>query len=145
MARRDDFAVGLDVGSRWARSVVAEKDEKGFHIIGIGKAECPGVNCGTVMNIESTTQSIDRAVDDAARMAGYPIGKVVLDSTAVVLPHKAQVGPTGLNAVIAGSGRGRGVVLGHRALKPGSWEWYGGGRLNERPGPELVTAASFRT
>jgi cell division protein FtsA len=78
MAKRDHFSVGLEVGSRWVRSVVTEMDEKGYHIIGIGKAECTGVNCGTVTHLASTTQCIDRSVDDAARMAGYPIGAVTL-------------------------------------------------------------------
>ena len=58
MARRDDFVVGLDIGTRQVRAVVAESDEKGIHITGIGAAESHGLRGGMVVNIESTSRAI---------------------------------------------------------------------------------------
>ncbi len=76
MGRRDDFVVGLDIGTRHVRAVVAEADEKGVHITGIGQADGLGLRGGTVVNIESTTRAIQKAIDDAGRMAGCEVGRV---------------------------------------------------------------------
>ena len=76
MARRDEFVVGLDVGTQRVRAVVGEHDEKGIQITGIGQAEGAGLKGGMVVNIESTTRAIQRAIDDAARMAGCDIARV---------------------------------------------------------------------
>lgn len=76
MARKDDFVVGLDIGTRHIRVVIAESDEKGVHITGVGQTESNGIRGGVVVNIESTTRAIQKAIDDASRMAGCTVGRV---------------------------------------------------------------------
>ncbi len=78
MARRDEFTVGLDAGSKDARVVIAEKESKGIQIVAVGRAECGGVEHGKVRNLQAASEAIARAVDSAARMAGYSIARVVL-------------------------------------------------------------------
>ena len=103
MARRDDFVVGLDIGTRQVRAVVAESDEKGIHITGIGAAESHGLRGGMVVNIESTSRAIRKAIDDAGRMAGCEIGRVYV---AVGGHHLEGTNSEGVVAVKDGQVRG---------------------------------------
>lgn len=66
--------VGLDIGTSKVVAIVGEFDEAGgLHIRGIGSQPSRGLKRGVVVNIDSTVQSIQRAVSDAETMAGVPI------------------------------------------------------------------------
>jgi len=66
--------VGLDIGTSKVVAMVAETGADGvLEIIGIGAYPSRGLKKGVVVNIESTTQSIQRAVEEAELMAGCQI------------------------------------------------------------------------
>ena len=69
--------VGLDIGTNKVAAIVAEATPDGeLEIIGIGSHKSRGLKKGVVVNIESTVQSIQRAVEEAELMAGCQIESV---------------------------------------------------------------------
>jgi len=72
-----NLVVGLDVGTSKVCAIVGEVgvDEE-VEIIGIGFHPSRGLKKGVVVNIESTVQSIQRAVEEAELMAGCQINSV---------------------------------------------------------------------
>ncbi len=69
--------VGLDIGTNKVAAIVAEVNAEGeLEIIGIGTHHSRGLKKGVVVNIESTVQSIQRAVEEAELMAGCSIESV---------------------------------------------------------------------
>mgnify|MGYP001324860822 CR=1 FL=1 len=79
MARREDrkLLVGLDIGTSKVVAVVGElSPENVLEVIGIGSNPSRGLKRGVVVNIESTVQSIQRAIEEAELMAGCEINTV---------------------------------------------------------------------
>src|ERR1700683_3113973 len=79
MAKRSDrnLVVGLDIGTSKVVAIVGESKADGaLEIIGIGSHPSRGLKKGVVVNIESTVQSIQRAVEEAELMAGCEIHSV---------------------------------------------------------------------
>ncbi len=69
--------VALDIGTSKVVAIVGEMNmEGGVDIIGIGSHPSRGLKKGVVVNIESTVQSIQRAVEEAELMAGCQIHSV---------------------------------------------------------------------
>jgi len=69
--------VGLDIGTSKVVAIVGEISETNeIEIIGIGSHASRGMKKGVVINIESTVQSIQRAVEEAELMAGCQINSV---------------------------------------------------------------------
>ena len=69
--------VGLDIGTSKIVAIVAEINEDNeLEIIGLGTHPSRGLKKGVVVNIESTVQSIQRAVEEAELMAGCQIHSV---------------------------------------------------------------------
>jgi cell division protein FtsA len=76
MTKKGDknLIVGLDIGTSKVVAIVGEiRDEGQIDIIGIGSNPSRGLKRGVVVNIESTEQSIQRAVEEAELMAGCEI------------------------------------------------------------------------
>jgi cell division protein FtsA len=79
MAKKDDerLIVGLDIGTSKVLAIVGEVAPSGeVEIIGVGHHPSRGMKKGVVVNIESTVQSIQRAVEEAELMAGCQIHSV---------------------------------------------------------------------
>ena len=69
--------VGLDIGTSKVAAIVGEISPSGeLEVIGIGSHHSRGLRKGVVVNIESTVQSIQRAVGEAELMAGCEIDSV---------------------------------------------------------------------
>ena len=69
--------VGLDIGTSKVVALVGEVNKNGeLAIVGIGSHKSIGLKKGVVVNIESTVQSIQRAVEEAELMAGCQIHSV---------------------------------------------------------------------
>lgn len=69
--------VGLDIGTSKVVAIVGEVSPEGeLEIVGIGSHRSSGLKKGVVVNIESTVQSIQRAVEEAELMAGCQIHSV---------------------------------------------------------------------
>ncbi len=79
MTRKTDLnlIVGLDIGTSKVVAIVGEiKPNDEIEIVGIGSHPSRGLKKGAVVNIESTVQSIQRAVEEAELMAGCEINSV---------------------------------------------------------------------
>ncbi len=69
--------VGLDIGTSKVVAIVGEIDGDGsIEVVGIGSNPSKGMKKGVVVNIESTVQSIQRAIEEAELMAGCQIHSV---------------------------------------------------------------------
>ena len=113
MASDSDFRriVALDIGTSKVAALVGELDaEGGLEIIGIGSHPSRGLKKGVVVNIESTVQSIQRAVEEAELMAGCQIDAVYagiagshirsLNSHGIVAVRDKEVYPQDVDRVI---------------------------------------------
>ena len=76
MQRQENIIVGLDVGTTKICAVVGEVEGKKINIIGIGTHPSIGLRKGVVVNIESTVESIQKAIEEAELMAGCEISSV---------------------------------------------------------------------
>ncbi len=69
--------VGLDIGTSKVVAIVGEIGvDGGVEVVGIGSHPSRGLKKGVVVNIESTVQSIQRAVEEAEQMAGCQIHSI---------------------------------------------------------------------
>jgi cell division protein FtsA len=79
MAKKTErnLIVGLDIGTSKVAAIVGELTSDGnIEIIGIGSTPSRGLKKGVVVNLESTVQSIQRAIEEAELMAGCQIKSV---------------------------------------------------------------------
>ena len=66
--------VGLDIGTTKISCIIADQNGSGeLRVVGIGNAPSEGLRRGVVVDLEKTVGSIQRAVDEAQRMAGVPV------------------------------------------------------------------------
>ena len=97
---KKDFVVGLDIGTTKICCIVGEIVEVGPHpiidIVGIGTAPSTGLRKGVVVNIDSTVESISKAVEEAELMAGVEISTVY---TGIAGGHIKSFNSTGIVAV----------------------------------------------
>jgi cell division protein FtsA len=72
-----NLIVGLDIGTSKIAAIVAEmRPEGGFEVIGMGSSPSRGLKKGVVVNIESTVNAIQRALEEAELMADCKIRDV---------------------------------------------------------------------
>lgn len=72
-----NLIVGIDIGTSKVLAIVGEVGVDGeLEVIGVGHHPARGLRKGVVANIESTVQSIQRAVEEAELMAGCQIYSV---------------------------------------------------------------------
>ena len=106
-----DLIVGLDIGTSKVLALVGEVGADGaIEVLGIGTQPSRGLKKGVVVNIESTVQSIQRAVEEAELMAGCEIHSVFagiagshvrsLNSHGVVAIRDREVTPGDVEHVI---------------------------------------------
>ena len=79
MVRKQEknLLVGLDIGTSKVVAIVGEvAPQGGIEVIGIGSHPSRGLKKGVVVNIESTVQSIQRAIEEAELMSGCEIRSV---------------------------------------------------------------------
>ncbi|MGK5090346.1 cell division protein FtsA [Bdellovibrionota bacterium FG-2] len=97
---KKDFIVGLDIGTTKICCIVGEIAESGadstIDIIGIGTAPSNGLRKGVVVNIDSTVESITKAVEEAELMAGVEISTVY---TGIAGGHIKSFNSTGIVAI----------------------------------------------
>jgi len=106
-----NLIVGLDIGTSKVVAIVGELTPEGsLEVIGIGSHPSRGLKKGVVVNIESTVQSIQRAVEEAELMAGCQIHSVYagiagshirsLNSHGIVPIRDKEVAPGDVERVI---------------------------------------------
>jgi len=74
--QQEEIIVGLDIGTTKICAVVGVTAGKDISIIGIGSHPSVGLRKGVVVDIESTVDSIKKAVEEAELMAGCEISAV---------------------------------------------------------------------
>ena len=72
------LVAGLDIGSAKTTAIIAEvvgeiPKHPGIKVMGVGQARTGGMRRGVVSDIEETTRSIRKAMQDAERMDGVRI------------------------------------------------------------------------
>jgi len=110
VGKKDPVVVGLDIGTTKICAVVGEIAENQVNVIGLGTSPSKGLRKGVVVNIESTVQSIKKAVEEAELMAGYQITSVHagiagghikgLNSHGVIAVKNREIGPNEVKRVI---------------------------------------------
>jgi cell division protein FtsA len=79
MIKKSDknLIVGLDIGTSKVVAMVGEVSPEGdVEVVGIGSHPSRGLKKGVVVNIDSTVQSIQRAIEEAELMAGCEVRSV---------------------------------------------------------------------
>ncbi len=77
----DRLVAGLDIGSSKTTAIIGEvvgdlPKHPSVKVLGVGQARTTGMRRGVVADIEETTRSIRKAIQDAERMAGADIHDV---------------------------------------------------------------------
>ena len=77
----DRLVAGLDIGSAKTTAIIAEvvasqHGQTNIKVLGVGQARTTGMRRGVVSDIEEITRSIQKALQDAERMAGAKITEV---------------------------------------------------------------------
>jgi cell division protein FtsA len=89
--------VGLDIGTSKVVAIVGElQDDGSVEVIGFGMHPSRGLKKGVVVNIESTVNSIQRAVEEAELMAGCEIHAVY---TGIAGSHVRSLNSHGIVAI----------------------------------------------
>ncbi len=92
-----DLMVGIDIGTSKVVTIVGEVTPDGkLNIIGLGSHPSQGLKRGVVVNIESTVQSIQRAVEEAELMAGCQIYSAY---TGIAGSHIRSINSNGIVAI----------------------------------------------
>lgn len=106
-----NLIVGLDIGTSKIVAIVAELQPEGsLKVIGLGQHASRGLKKGVVINIDSTVQAIQRALEEAELMADCKISSVFtgiagshiksLNSHGMVKIKDAEVSQTDVDRVI---------------------------------------------
>lgn len=67
----DKIVIGLDIGTSKVAAIIGKiKSDRSIEIVGLGSHASKGLKKGVVVNIDSTVESIQRAIDEAERMSG---------------------------------------------------------------------------
>ncbi|MBW6512667.1 MAG: cell division protein FtsA [Desulfuromonadaceae bacterium] len=74
--KRESLIVGLDIGTTKICAIVGSLTDEGLDIVGIGTSPSKGLRKGVVINIESTVEAIQKALQEAELMAGCEIKSV---------------------------------------------------------------------
>jgi len=110
VGKKDSLVVGLDIGTTKICTVVGEVSDGQVNIIGLGTFPSKGLRKGVVINIESTVQSIKKAVEEAELMAGCHLTSVYvgiagghikgINSHGVIAVKNREIGQNDVKRVI---------------------------------------------
>lgn len=93
----NDLIVGLDIGTSKIVAIVAQVLPDGrYEIVGLGQHESKGLKKGVVVNIETTVQSIQKALEEAELMADCKIRTVY---TGIAGSHIRSFNSSGMVAI----------------------------------------------
>ncbi|MFJ7976311.1 cell division protein FtsA [Peribacillus sp. JNUCC 23] len=74
----NEIYVSLDIGTSSIKVIIGEMVNDTLNIIGVGNVKSEGLKKGSIVDIDETVQSIQRAVEQAERMIGMEINKVIV-------------------------------------------------------------------
>lgn len=73
-----EIFVSLDIGTSNIKVIIAEVTNDALNIIGVGHVKSSGIKKGAIVDIDETVHSIRKAVEQAERMIGANIRRVVV-------------------------------------------------------------------
>lgn len=80
MAKKEEYFVGLDIGSSKITAVVGQSDDEGvLNIIGVGTSHITGIKKGVVAEIEETVSGISEAIEMAEGVSGSQITSATIN------------------------------------------------------------------
>ena len=95
--KTQSIVMGLDIGTTKVCALIGEvQDEGQIDVIGVGIHPSRGLNKGVVVNIDSTVESIRRAVNEAQLMAGVEVPSAYVG---IAGGHITGINSTGIIAV----------------------------------------------
>jgi cell division protein FtsA len=74
----NELYVSLDIGTSSIKVIIGEMVNDTLNIIGVGNIKSEGLKKGSIVDIDETVQSIQRAAEQAERMIGMEIKQVVV-------------------------------------------------------------------
>ncbi|MDM5213470.1 cell division protein FtsA [Peribacillus sp. NJ4] len=74
----NEIYVSLDIGTSSVKVIIGEMVNDTLNIIGVGNVKSEGLKKGSIVGIDETVQSIQKAVEQAERMIGMEIKKVIV-------------------------------------------------------------------
>ncbi|MCH8499720.1 MAG: cell division protein FtsA [Marinobacter sp.] len=93
----ENMIVGLDIGTSKVVAIVGKRKlDGGIEVVGIGSHPSRGLKRGVVVNIETTVQAIQRAIEEAELMAGCRIHSVY---TGIAGSHIKSLNSHGIVAI----------------------------------------------
>jgi len=96
-SQSSNIIVGLDIGTSKIAAIVGKiNSDGGIEVIGIGTHPSKGLKKGVVVNIDSTVESIQRAIDGAERMSGVQVSSV---SVGIAGSHISSFNSNGMVAI----------------------------------------------
>ncbi|HGJ67523.1 TPA: cell division protein FtsA [bacterium] len=74
---KEDIVVGLDIGTSKIAAIIAEVDENNqIEVLGVGLSPSKGLRKGMIVNLETTTSAIKRAIENAELVSGLDVKSV---------------------------------------------------------------------
>ncbi len=77
----NEMYVSLDIGTSSVKVIIGEMVNDTLNVIGVGNVKSTGLKKGSIVDIDETVQSIQKAVEQAQRMVGMDIKKVIVGIT----------------------------------------------------------------
>ncbi|MDE3838434.1 cell division protein FtsA [Bacillus methanolicus] len=77
----NEIYVSLDIGTSNVKVIIGEMVNDSLNIIGVGNVKSEGLKKGSIVDIDETVHSIKRAIEQAERMIGMDITKVIVGIT----------------------------------------------------------------
>src|SRR5689334_21649759 len=98
----DRIVAGLDIGSSKTTAIIGEvvgdlPKHPSVKVLGVGQARTTGMRRGVVADIEETTRSIRKAVQDAERMSGVQVHEVFSSIAGEHVPAMISKGIVAVN------------------------------------------------
>ncbi|MBS2968885.1 cell division protein FtsA [Metabacillus sp. KIGAM252] len=73
-----EIFVSLDIGTSSVKVIIGEMADDALNVIGVGNVKSEGLKKGSIVDIDETVHSIKKAVEQAERMVGIPLKRVVV-------------------------------------------------------------------
>ncbi|OAS84560.1 MULTISPECIES: cell division protein FtsA [Metabacillus] len=77
----NELFVSLDIGTSSVKVIIGEMTNDALNIIGVGNVKSEGLRKGSIVDIDETVHSIKKAVEQAERMVGISLKRVVVGVT----------------------------------------------------------------
>jgi cell division protein FtsA len=77
----NELFVSLDIGTSSVKVIIGEMSKDTLNIIGVGNVKSEGLRKGSIVDIDETVRSIKKAVEQAERMVGISLKRVVVGVT----------------------------------------------------------------